>query len=214
MSKIYKINDDIKITCQKIVADKVCSVSMAIFYQKNLYDRITFGKAEIKSDKFTNLLSKTLDQYEFDFTDEEIEKIRSYIAGEMTAPIVYVDRQTPFNEAIRMIREEAETKEVMLTATMCIYNGYLYIAAANPKVQNVLDVCGCEGWKPLAFKQELKINGLLETGKNRSFDKTEYTLGDTEQTEPHTVPYRFLKIRLKQLETFLNEIEKDGEDAE
>jgi len=200
------INNNLKVACKKIIGNNMqCSVEVNIIYRKKMIDKIDLKKAVIEDSNFEAEVAKRMGGYAFKVSDADIKRISALVKETLSnGKAALCNEVVPFNDVLITLENEAKKKAVMLSSLFCIENGYLYIAASKANIAETLDVCNCSGWRPLEFKRELKRWKLLETDKDRYYEKTVYSLGRTSVKGEQGV--RFLKINLQKIHTLLKKM--------
>ena len=102
MGKNYtKINETVKIFLTKTIGENEhCSVYLELYGNEGQYGMEVFSKVKIKDKNFKKYLSTSLNQFDFDFTDNEVEQIKAHIEHTLSKKAVRLNEGLRFDELL------------------------------------------------------------------------------------------------------------------
>lgn len=208
MSKNYmKITDDVKIFLTKTIGENEhCSVYLELYGNEGQYGMEEFSKVKIKDKNFKKYLSTSLNQFDFDFTDNEVEQIKAQIEHTLSEKAVRLNEVLRYDELLEKLYTSAQNNAVTPESYLCIDSKarYLLIKSNKEVFQKVIYDNDGYGIKGLDFKKWLKLHELLEVSQGRKYDYTVYSVGN--QTIQSGC--RYVAIDLTKLNEYWNEIKE------
>lgn len=208
MSRNYvKINETVKIFLAKIVGENEhCSVYLELYGNEGQYGMEEFSKVKIKDKNFKKYLSTSLNQFDFDFTDKEVEQIKAQIEHTLSEKAIRINEVLRFDELLEKLYTSAQNNAVTPESHLCVDSkaGYLLIKSDKEIFQKVIHDNEGYGIKGLDFKKWLKSHEFLKVSQGRKYDYTVYSVGN--QTIQSGC--RYVTVDLSKLNEYWSEIKE------